>query len=243
MSTKRKLLFAAFCCLIIAGGVITFLNLSPLFRDESNRPVPPPPLPQVQANEEPPPVVSVPDGEVDASPDEEQGLDLPTGKLLITKERQGYVDMSLTLGIPVLNLVCPVYEGTDAEALSKMGACLYDYAQLPGRGNRNTSLAGHRNTRRNGVITDKAPFYYVDLMKEGDYLYLYDEDLIYRYLWEYTEVVEQDDWSMIRTAGYSCITITSCHPIGISDHRIVVRGALDEIFPYSEGFLYQASER
>jgi sortase (surface protein transpeptidase) len=46
---------------------------------------------------------------------------------------------------------------------------------------------------------------------------------------------------MIRTAGYSCLTITSCHPIGISDHRIVVRGRLDEIFPYSPDYDFQAA--
>jgi len=240
MSTKRKLLFLFFCCLFVAGSVLAFLNLSPMFRLESNRPSPPV-IEKAPDNEEPPPVISVPVEEIPEAPTDDPSDSLPVGKLIVTKERNEYVDMSLTLSIPLLNLVTPVYNGTDNETLSKMGACLYEYAQLPGRGNRNTSMAGHRNTRRNGVITDQAPFYYVDLLKEGDYIYLYDEDTIYRYIWEFTVIVEQDDWALIRTAGYSCVTITACHPIGISDHRIVVRGSLDEIVPFDADYVFQAS--
>jgi LPXTG-site transpeptidase (sortase) family protein len=226
--------------LVIAGCTVAFLNLGYLFRDESNKPVPPPPVIQEPLNEEPPPTVQIPD---ESAPlEEETSAALPVGKLVITKERAQYDDMSLTLSIPALNLACAVYDGTDAATLSKMGACLYKYAQLPGQGNRNTSMAGHRNTRRNGIITDKAPFYYIDLLKEGDYLYLYNDVSIFCYLWEFTEIVEQDDWGMIRTTGYSCITITSCHPIGISDHRIVVRGLLNEIIPYSEDYPFPASQ-
>jgi len=236
MSAKRKILFIFFCLLIVGGSLMAFQNLLPYLRRGAD-PIPVVSAPPVEPpNEEPPPVLLIPESEVEAPPEESAGGGLPVGSLVLTKERQGYADMSLTLVIPELNLTCPVYNGTTNEILSLMGAGLYDYAQLPGTGNRNTSMAGHRNTRRNGIITDKAPFYYVDRLEEGDYIYLYDDESIYRYLWEFCVVVEQDDWSMIRTTGYSCVTITSCHPIGISDHRIVVRGKLDEIFPYSADF-------
>ena len=242
ISTGRKILFAFFCCLIVAGGATAFFNLGPLFRLESNRPAPLPPAQETeQPNEEPPPVVEIPEADIPTDSAEETAGMLPVGQLILTKDRQNYEDALLTLHIPTLNLICPVYSGTDTATLGKMGAGLYDYAQLPGPGNRNTSMAGHRNTRRAGVITDKAPFYYVDLLKEGDYLYLSDGESIFRYIWEFTEIVEADDWSMIRTTDYSCVTITSCHPIGISDHRIVVRGRLDEILPFSEDYGYPAS--
>jgi LPXTG-site transpeptidase (sortase) family protein len=241
MSAKRKILFVFFCLMIVAGGAMAFQNLWPYLRSMNDPiPVAPAVVPEAPADEEPPPVLMIPDTE---APPEEPAPndDLPTGKLVATRERKAYADAALTLVIPELGLTCPVYDGTTAEVLSLMGAGLYDYAQLPGTGNRNTSMAGHRNTRRNGIITDKAPFYYVDRLMDGDYLYLYDAESIYRYLWEFCVVVEADDWSMIRTAGYPCMTITSCHPIGISDHRIVVRGRLDEIFPYSQDFNYAAS--
>jgi len=165
---------------------------------------------------------------------------LPVGKLMITGARKKYSDKDLTLRIPAINVDRPIYNGTDAATLSK-GVCLYEQAQLPGQGNRNVSLAGHRNGRTNGIVTDRAPFYYVDLLKEGDYLYLYDSEYIYRYIWEYCEIVEPSNWDPIRTTGYSCITITSCHPIGISDHRIVVRGLLDDIIPYDKNYGFPAS--
>ncbi|NLF34978.1 MAG: class E sortase, partial [Clostridiales bacterium] len=162
---------------------------------------------------------------------------LPVGKLVVTPERKGYQDKDLTIYIPAINITRVVYGGTDESTLNK-GVGLYEYAQLPGEGNRNVSLAGHRNGISNGKITDRAPFYYIDTLEEGDYIYLYSDTEIYRYIWEYSEIVTPDDWSPIYTAGYSCLTITSCHPIGISDHRIVVRAALDETFPYDDGFDY-----
>lgn len=174
----------------------------------------------------------------EAVPDEVDGL--PVGKLVITPERRQYKDGGLTLSIPALNVVRTVHDGTDTEDLNK-GVGLYDYAQLPGEGNRNVSVAGHRNGISNGKITDRAPFYYIDTLAEGDYLYLIDDTNIYRYLWESCTIVEADDWNPIYTTGTSCITLTSCHPIGISDHRIVVRGILDKIFPYDKNFDYLVS--
>ena len=246
MGTVRKVLFVFFCLTFLAGCVLAYLNLGPALPQAFQ------PSPQKSAtqdtpaqdspNEEPAPVLLIPVTEIQNSSEEEEKKDsLPVGKLIVTGERKQYTDALLTLRIPALNLTCSVYNGTDAETLGKMGAGLYDYAQLPGRGNRNTSMAGHRNTRRNGIITDKAPFYYIDTLKEGDFIYLSDEESIYRYLWEFCEIVEADDWSMIRTTNYSCVTITSCHPIGISDHRIVVRGILDDIIPYQEDFEFKVS--
>ena len=166
---------------------------------------------------------------------------LPVGKLVLMQSRKEYKDESLTIYIPAIDVSCPVYDGTDDATLGKMGACLYDYAQLPGAGNRNTSLAAHRNGRVNGRVNDRAPFYYIDLLAEGDYIYLYDEEMIYRYVWEYCEIVAIDDWEAIRTVDYSCVTLTSCHPIGISTERIVVRGRLDMVIPYNGDYGFPAS--
>jgi LPXTG-site transpeptidase (sortase) family protein len=238
---RRKLLFLFFCLLIVAGSVIALQNLMPYLR-RAPEPIVTAPIPEEEPqNEEPVPVVLIPEAE--AVPEESPGGSLPVGKLVITSERKLYEDQALTLAIPALNLTCPVYNGTSVEALNKMGAGLYEYAQLPGTGNRNTSMAGHRNTSRYGIITDNAPFYYIDLLKEGDFIYLYDAGSIYRYVWEFCEIVEQDDWNMIRTAGYPCVTITSCHPIGISDHRIVVRGKLEDILPYQSDYAFEASSQ
>lgn len=175
-------------------------------------------------------------------PDDGSVDGLPVGKLVITDERKAYVDGSLSIYIPVINITRTIYDGTDNATLKK-GVGLYEYAQLPGQGNRNVSMAGHRNGLSNGQITDHAPFYYIDKVGEGDYLYLRDGEHIYRYLWESCTVVEPDDWSPIYTTGYSCLTITSCTPIGVSDHRIVVRAGLDKIFDYDKDFVYLEKEQ
>ena len=77
------------------------------------------------------------------------------------------MDGSLELYIPAIGITRTIWDGTDAQTLSK-GVGLYEYAQLPGEGNRNVSLAGHRNgLDKNGNVTDHAPFYYVDTLGEG----------------------------------------------------------------------------
>lgn len=167
--------------------------------------------------------------------------DLPYDKLFITVARQKYQSGDLQLIIPKLAVDAGVWDGTDPKTLDK-GACLYEYAQLPGEGNRNVSIAGHRNGRVNGAVTDDAIFYYIDTLGEGDYLYLADQDKIYRYLYLDTEVVEADDWGPIYSQGFSCLTLTSCTPIGISSHRIIVRGKLEEILPRTENFDFVASK-
>lgn len=167
--------------------------------------------------------------------------DLPYDKLFITVERQKYKDGDLGLIIPKLGINGPVWDGTDTATLNK-GACLYEYAQLPGEGNRNVSIAGHRNGRVNGKVTDDAIFYYIDTLGEGDYLYLEDAGHIYRYKYLDTFVVEADDWGPIYSQGFSCLTLTSCTPIGISDHRIIVRGQLDVIVPWSANFVFSSND-
>lgn len=242
MSTKMRKVLAAVLLVLAALFLIAFFYLR-----SSHRPVSLPTDPPVVPTETVPAVAPDLEGtpppeetpEATPMPDEVDGL--PVGKWVITPERKQYKDGVLTLFIPKLDVTRTIWAGTDAETLNK-GVGLYDYAQLPGEGNRNVSLAGHRNGLKNGKVTDHAPFYYIDQLTDGDYLYLYDSEHIYRYVYEWTEVVEPDDWGPIATTGYSCVTITSCEPIGISDHRIVVRAVLDEIFDYAKEFDFLASE-
>ena len=225
----RKILAGALAVLAAACLIAALALLLP--REEPAPPAgTPAPSPSPAPTPEPEPVPTP------SETPEETGDELPTGVWAITEERQAYVEDSLTLYIPCIDITRAVHDGTDEATLNR-GVGLYEHAQLPGEGNRNVSMAGHRNgIDKNGNITPYAPFYYIDQVGEGDYLYLYDSEHVYRYLYEKTWVVEPDDWGPIATAGYSCITITSCTPIGVSDHRIVVRGALDQIFDYTEDF-------
>lgn len=162
--------------------------------------------------------------------------ELPYDKLFITPERQSYVSGDLTLIIPKLDFNEEIENGTDAISLN-LGPGLYEYAQLPGDGNRNVSIAAHRNTSRNGKIGVWF-FYYIDTLTTGDYLYLVDETNIYQYEYEKTTVVDPYDWGPIYSQGYSCLTLTSCEPIGISTHRIIVLSKLVNAYPYTDTFDY-----
>lgn len=148
----------------------------------------------------------------------------PEDKLFITPERQAYVSESLRLVVPKLNLDLPIQNGVDDMALEQ-GPGLYDYAQLPGTGNRNVSIAGHRDIHG-------APFYGVHTLGEGDYFYLLYEDTIYRYTYRSTTIVAEDDWGPIFSQGFSCLTLTSCDPIGTTLHRIIIQAELSERTPY-----------
>lgn len=167
--------------------------------------------------------------------------DLPRDQFFITVPRQAYADGDVQLIIPKLDVDVPVMNGVDADTLLR-GVGLYDYAQLPGEAGANVSIAGHRNGLRNGKITDNMPFYYLDTLEEGDYLYLRDGDTIYQYRWESAEVVEPDDWGPIYRQDHACLTLTTCTPIGISDHRLIVRGALLAQFPADGSYAYPANE-
>lgn len=162
---------------------------------------------------------------------------LPHDKLFITLERQQYKHDDLLLIIPKLNLNEKVKNGTDEDSLAK-GPGLYEYSQLPGEGNRNVSIAAHRNTSRKGVIGEWF-FYYIDTLTSNDYLYLVDDTSIYKYEYDQTTIIDAYDWGPIYSQGFSCLTLTSCEPIGISTHRIVVRSKLIQIYPYSDDFNYE----
>lgn len=173
----------------------------------------------------------------DTIDDSDMEDNLPHDKLFITVERQNYNNNDLTLIIPKLNFKESIKNGTD-DATLLQGPGLYEYAQLPGKGNRNVSIAAHRNTSSGGIIGEWF-FYYIDTLATKDYLYLVNDSNIYQYEYDQTTIVDPYDWGPIYSQGFSCLTLTSCEPIGISSHRIIVRSKLVNIYPYSEDFQYE----
>ncbi|WP_101908910.1 class E sortase [Marasmitruncus massiliensis] len=153
-----------------------------------------------------------------SQPEEEAALLYPTDRLFITRGRQEYTDGAMILRVPRLDLEAPVMSGTDDQALKK-SVGLYEYAQLPGEGNSNVSIAGHRDIYG-------CEFYYIDTVTDGDLLYLEYDGTLYTYRYLKTEIVEADDWGPIYSKEFSCLTLTSCHPIGTSQKRIIVTAEL-----------------
>lgn len=112
----------------------------------------PEPTPNATAAPEP-----TPEAEAGGDPALVEDNGLPKDQLYVTDARKGYADGALRLIIPKLGVDVPVLDGVDAQTLLR-GVGLYDYAQLPGEGGANTSIAGHRNGLRGGKITDNMPF-------------------------------------------------------------------------------------
>ncbi len=158
----------------------------------------------------------------------------PTDRLFITESREAYVDSTLRLVVPRMGVDCMIVDGVDYETL-KRGPGLYDYAQLPGYGNPNVSIAGHRDIYG-------AHFMQIHTLTEGDYLYLVYEGKVYQYRFLECWIVEPDDWSPIYCRNFSCITLTSCDPIYTSLRRIIATGELVNSQEYTEDYVFALNE-
>lgn len=136
-------------------------------------------------------------------------------------ERQNYKRGEMIIEIPSIDVKAAIMEGTTIELL-KQGPGLYEISPLPSKDANNVCIAGHRTTYG-------AWFRNVDKLKEGDHIILSFNEKKYVYKVEKVFVVEKNDWSVTNLTGYSSITLTSCHPVGSSKQRIIVRGKLDKI--------------
>lgn len=168
--------------------------------------------------------------ETEPQPEGDPVMDLTGATLETSATRASYEDSSMRLVIPKLEIDLPVLNGTGVSTLLR-GVGLYEGSQLPTEADGNVSIAGHRNDIRHGKVIDTFPFYRLNTLTEGDYLYLVYQETVYRYQWEGTWVIEPSDWTVIDNQGHSCLTLTTCTPIGVADHRLVVRGELVDTYP------------
>ncbi len=219
---RKNLLSLAGAGLFVLGALlIGFAVLSKLPASKSQLPESPAIVSSSESSLQSSAVSSEPVSSADlpsSQPEEEAALLYPTDRLFITRGRQEYTDGTMILRVPRLDLEAPVMNGTDDQVLKK-GVGLYEYAQLPGGGNSNVSIAGHRDIYG-------CEFYYIDTVTDGDLLYLEYDGTLYTYRYLNTEIVAADDWGPIYSKDFSCLTLTSCHPIGTSQKRIIVTAEL-----------------
>lgn len=148
------------------------------------------------------------EGDLAASAEEYRSGDIKSGEALTRLE------------IPRLDVDVIVVEGTSLAAL-QAGAGHYPKTPLPGE-EGNVAIAGHRTTYGK-------PFNRMDELRRGDRVILTTP--VGRHVYEIEaapRVVEPDDWSVVNRYPKrgSFLTLTSCHPEGSADYRIVVRGRL-----------------
>jgi LPXTG-site transpeptidase (sortase) family protein len=141
------------------------------------------------------------------------------GLLYITGERADYADGSMTLSVPRLNLSMAVSDGTSRADLNK-GPSLFEYSNMPGEGDRNVSIAGHRSRKF---------FYDLDKLGEGDRVYIEYGAKRYSYVFLDRKDVVPTDWSVITNQGFSVCTLITCTPVKVANMRMVVRFELESI--------------
>jgi sortase A len=132
-------------------------------------------------------------------------------------------DALTRLEIPKLGVNVLVVQGTSLAAL-RAGAGHYPSTPLPGaRGN--VTIAGHRTTYGR-------PFNGIDRLRPGDLVILTTP--VGRYTYKVSKppwVVDPNDWSVAGPSKGYLLTLTSCHPKGSANHRIIVRAVLTSSQP------------
>jgi LPXTG-site transpeptidase (sortase) family protein len=141
------------------------------------------------------------------------------GLLYVTDERSQYEDGSMTLVVPRLKLEMPVSDGTGRADLNR-GPSLFEYSNMPGEGDRNVSIAGHRSRKF---------FYDLDKLRKGDRIFILYGSKRYTYKFLDRKDVEPTDWSVITNQGFSCCTLVTCTPVRVANMRMVVRFELKSI--------------
>lgn len=119
--------------------------------------------------------------------------------------------------IPKINLSAVMVKGTSADKL-KIGPGVYPEGVDPGESG-NLAIAGHRNAY--GFW-----FWHLDKVQPGDLVYISVDKKAYVYETERNFVVAKNDWSVIAPTDYDAVTLTTCHPIGSTEQRLIVRGRL-----------------
>ena len=132
--------------------------------------------------------------------------------------------------IPAIDLSTIVVEGTSPAAL-RAGSGHYPNTLLPGEVG-NVGIAGHRTTYGR-------PFNRVDELEPGDEIWLITPVGDHRYvvsdpdpeIGENPWVTTPDDWGVVAASDEAVLTLTSCHPKGSAQQRIIVRAELVDSLP------------
>ncbi|MGI6177580.1 MAG: class C sortase [Eubacterium sp.] len=121
--------------------------------------------------------------------------------------------------IPKINVMLPVYHGTDDKTLTDSIGHLEGTSLPVGGESTHCVLSGHRGLPSARLFTD------IDRLVEGDTftLTILNETLTYEV--DQIRTVEPEDLSDIRIVeGKDYCTLVTCTPYGINTHRLLVRG-------------------
>ncbi len=125
-------------------------------------------------------------------------------------------EMLFSIHIPKIDLIMPVYYGTEAEMLLKGGGLIKN-TSYPGGNGGNAVISAHRGTH------DKDLFLHVDRLLPGDVIYIVDQTQKMKYVVTGQAVVSPYDTALIqRLADKDLITLVTCTPLGLNYQRLLI---------------------
>ena len=125
----------------------------------------------------------------------------------------GYIE------VPKLDIVYPIYHGTD-EAVLQIAIGHLDWTSLPvGGEGSHCVVSGHRGLPSARLFTD------LDQMEMGDTFLLRVLDEVLTYEVDQIKIVEPHvTEDLLIVEGEDLVTLVTCTPYGINSHRMLVRG-------------------
>jgi sortase A len=114
-----------------------------------------------------------------------------------------------------------VVENTDYWGSLSKGPGRYEEGSFPGLG-QTTGIAGHRTTWA-------APFRHIDSIRNGDPIVLQMPYGTFTYRVLRHRIVDNGDWSIMRSVGFDELVLSACHPLYSASHRYVVFARLESV--------------
>jgi sortase A len=163
----------------------------------------------------------------DWAPSEEERL--AAEKLAVAgaaNELHAKLELGAALGrltVPRMGLKTVFVHGTRWGPDLSKGPGHFPQTSLPGVG-RTMAIAGHRTTFG-------APFRHIDSMRRGDAIKLSLPYATFHYRVFEHEIVDNEDWSIIRDRGFDTLVLSACHPLYSAKQRWVVYARLVRVDP------------
>lgn len=121
--------------------------------------------------------------------------------------------------IPCISIELPIYHGTSAEVLEHGIGHLAASSFPIGGKSTHSVLTGHTGLSSARLFTD------LTQMKKGDLFFIKVIDLELAYRVDQITVVRPEDTRKLQIIkGEDHVTLVTCTPYGVNDHRLLVRG-------------------
>lgn len=123
------------------------------------------------------------------------------------------------LEIPCISVNLPIYHGTDAEILERGVGHLAASSIPVGGKSTHSVLTGHTGLSSAKLFTDLTE------MKKEDLFFIHVLDRTLAYKVDQISVVRPEDRRKLQIVkGKDYVTLVTCTPYGVNDHRLLVRG-------------------